>query len=759
MDTASLDPRRLVKALWPQRVRTQLILGVALVHLTLMTIFIYDLVERQRAFLYVQDREEIKSVAKTLAANSTSWVIANDVVGLSELLANISQHHALRYGMIIDVDGLILAHTRGDFIGMYLSDGLSRSFLTSGPGIRILRETNSELDIAAPIITNAGKCIGWARIAHDRGHVGRNLRLIYRNGVVYTLLAIMTGSIFAMLIGNRLTAGLKRPLAFAAGIKEGRHGLRLQPSSGYEINELGEGFNSMLDALELRGKENADLRHILDNMAEGCLIVGFDWTYHYINAAAARQRFRSREDLLGGGLLEISPEAENSRISGAYRRCMEERIRLHFESEHTYKAGHPRWYELSIEPVNEGIFVLSLDVTERKKAEKELAESERKYRRLIETLNEGIWVIDAQARTTFVNPRMAAMLGYTVAEMQGKELFDFMDEKGRELALRNIERRKNGITEQHDFEFIKKDGARIYAMLETTPVRDEAGNYAGALAAVADITERRKMQQDLELARTLNVRTEELRLANIRLREMDRLKSMFIASMSHELRTPLNSIIGFSSILLKEWCGPVNSEQKENLGTVLAAGRHLLLLINEVIDVSKIEAGKLESIVTDFDIHDLVQEALAMIKSERGGNGLSFSAVSASRTLHTDRRRLLQCLINLLSNAAKFTLKGEVSVRVEIIKAPEGETASDLAEITVTDTGIGIKEEDLPRLFSPFTRLVSPLTERTKGTGLGLYLVKKIAAEILKGEVFVKSVYGKGSAFGLRIPTHIEEVK
>jgi len=368
-------------------------------------------------------------------------------------------------------------------------------------------------------------------------------------------------------------------------------------------------------------------------------------------------------------------------------------------------------------------------------------------------------VIDAQARTTFVNPRMSAMLGYTVAEMQGKELFDFMDEKGRELALRNIERRKNGITEQHDFEFIKKDGARIYAMLETTPVRDEAGNYAGALAAVADITERRKMQQDLELARTLNVRTEELRLANIRLREMDRLKSMFIASMSHELRTPLNSIIGFSSILLKEWCGPVNSEQKENLGTVLAAGRHLLLLINEVIDVSKIEAGKLESIVTDFDIHDLVQEALAMIKSERGGNGLSFSAVSASRTLHTDRRRLLQCLINLLSNAAKFTLKGEVSVRVEIIKAPEGETASDLAEITVTDTGIGIKEEDLPRLFSPFTRLVSPLTERTKGTGLGLYLVKKIAAEILKGEVFVKSVYGKGSAFGLRIPTHIEEVK
>jgi len=758
MKLSLLGLLQLAKAMWPQRVRTQLILGVALVHLTLMTIFIYDLVERQRTFLYVQDREEIKGLAKTLAANSTSWVIANDVTGLLELLGNIPQHHVLSYGMIIDRDGLVLAHTRADFIGMYLSDELSRSFLTSGPEIRILRETTSELDIAAPIITNTGKCIGWARIAHDRGHVDRGLRLIYRNGVIYTLLAILTGSLFAMLIGNRLTAGLKRLMAFAADIRNGARGLRLQPSSGFEVNELGDGFNSMLDALETHGKENSDLRHILDNMAEGCLIVGFDWTYHYINAAAARQRFRSREDLLGHGLLEIFPETENNRVSSSYRRCMEERVRLHFESEHTFKAGHSRWYELRIEPVNAGIFVLSLDITERKKAEMELAESEKKYRRLIETLNEGVWMIDAQARTTFVNPRMAAMLGYTVEEMQGQELFTFMDAKGRDLALQNIERRKRGVAEQHDFEFIKKDGARIYTLIETTPLANDAGEYNGALAAVADITDRKILQRDLELAHTLNIRTEELRQANIKLREMDRLKSMFIASMSHELRTPLNSIIGFSSILLKEWCGPVNAEQKENLGTVLAAGKHLHLLINEVIDISKIEAGKLESIVTDFDIHDLVLEAQALIESERGGNGIKFSAAPLHRTLHTDRRRLLQCVINLLSNAAKFTLKGEVSIRVEIIKARDGVPAADQAEISVTDTGIGIKVEDLPRLFSPFTRLVSPLTEKTKGTGLGLYLVKKITTEILKGEVFVKSVYGQGSTFSLRIPTHIEEV-
>ncbi|HAT72616.1 MAG TPA: hypothetical protein DCS63_07355 [Elusimicrobia bacterium] len=747
------------KALWPARVRNQLVLGVALVHLILMTVFIFDLIERQRIFLYAQDLEKAKSLAGALAANSTSWVIANDVVGLSELVGHMPGYHVLCHAMVVDTEGMVLAHTDRSLIGMYLKDDLSRSFLKAEPKIHVLHDNPHNLDVASPVLTDTGDCIGWVLLLHNREHVGKSLRHIYRNGIIYTLLAILTGSIFAMLIGGRLTSDLNRLIAFAADIKKGSHGLRLDIPSGYEVGKLSEGFNQMLDAIEARGKENADLRHILDNMAEGCLIIGFDWTYHYVNAAAAGQRFKSREELLGRAVTEVYPGMEESRIFKAYRRCMQERIRLRFEAGHTFKEGHPRWYELSIEPVTDGIFVLFLDITERKRSEKELAESEKKYRRLIETLNEGIWMIDAMARTTYVNLRMAEMLGRTVEEMMGKELFDFMDEKGVEMARLNIEHRKSGIREQHDFEFIKKDGTRMYAILETTPITDDAGNYAGALAAVADMTDRKEMQKDLELARTLNIRTEELKQANIKLKEVDRLKSMFIASMSHELRTPLNSIIGFSSILLKEWCGAINAEQQENLSTILAAGRHLHMLIDEVIDVSKIEAGIHENVVESFDIYDLITEALAIIKSEKGGGGLKFSAIAGHQILRTDRRRLFQCLINLLSNAAKFTLKGEVTIKAETVKNPDDPAAADIAEITVTDTGIGIKEEDLPRLFSPFVRLTSPLTDKTKGSGLGLYLVRKIAAEILKGEVFVDSVHGKGSSFGLRIPVRLEQEK
>lgn len=744
----------LVKRLWPTRMRSQLIFGVALVHLVFMSVFIHELIGRQRDFLQAQNLEHVKNFARTLASNSRVWILNKDTSRLPELIANDHHYHTVRGIMILDAEGRVLAHSDPSQSGKALRDIYTSSLLRAEPVVQVLHTDSRDLDIAAPILSGAGRLLGWARIIHDREYVEESLSSVSRHGKFYTLLAILAGTLFAIFIGKRLTDGLNQLLAFTAAVKAGRYDLRLRIPLGYEVGRLSEGFNQMLDAIAARGRENMELRHILDNMAEGCMIIGYDWTYHYVNAAAASQRFRTRENLLGHKLHEILPGPAGDRILNAYRRCMEERVRLHFESEYTFKQGNPGWYEFRIDPVPDGIFVLSLNITERKRAENNLAESEKKYRTLVETLNEGIWVIDAQSRTTFVNPHMAAMLGYSVEEMQGKELFYFMDERGRDLARHNLERRKQGITEQHDFEFIKKDGARIYTIIETHPVMDETGNYAGALAAVTDITDRKKLQADLNLARTLSIRTEELRQANIKLREIDKLKSLFIASMSHELRTPLNSIIGFSSILLKEWAGPVNEEQKENLSTVLAAGQHLHLLINEVIDISKIEAGKLESVVEEFELRDLVEEALALIKSGDSAGRLKFSAEPARQTMRTDRRRLLQCLINLLGNAAKFTPEGGVYVGV---KVRGNATAGEIVEIAVTDTGIGIKEEDLPRLFRPFVRLASPLADKTRGTGLGLHLVKKLATEVLKGDVAVTSVYGRGSSFVLSIPSHIEQ--
>ena len=264
-----------------------------------------------------------------------------------------------------------------------------------------------------------------------------------------------------------------------------------------------------------------------------------------------------------------------------------------------------------------------------------------------------------------------------------------------------------------------------------------------------------KLKEALRLAHVvndLNGKTTELLEANVKLQGIDRLKSMFIASISHELRTPLNSIIGYSTIVLDEWLGPLNEEQKAKLAIVLRAGKHLLAVINDVIDLSRVEAGKIESSKEEFNIADLVGEALELLKKEIQDKGLGLDVEVGEVKLYADRRRLFQCLMNLLSNAVKFTEQGRVTIKTILLTGKETRIGSDCLQIIVKDTGIGIAKEDQPRLFSAFSRIDSPLREQAKGTGLGLYLVKKITEEIFKGEVGVESTYGNGSTFFITIP-------
>ncbi len=314
-------------------------------------------------------------------------------------------------------------------------------------------------------------------------------------------------------------------------------------------------------------------------------------------------------------------------------------------------------------------------------------------------------------------------------------------------------------------ENMKKDGSRVWIEWINKPILGEDGKIEEIFSAGIDITHRKKMEKELEKYREhledqVRERTEmlerlnrDLKEANERLRDLDRLKSMFIASMSHELRTPLNSVIGFSSILLNEWAGPLNSEQKENLAIILKAGRHLLNLINDVIDISKIEAGKVETHISEFDLYDVIIEAGNQFTKEVNEKKLNFEVEAIHQKMHTDRKRLLQCILNLLGNAIKFTEKGFVKLTIQVEDANSGLIPKIV--IIVEDTGIGIKEGDMAKLFQPFTRIESPLKAKVLGTGLGLYLTRKIVTEILKGEIEVKSRYGEGSVFRIRVPVDL----
>jgi signal transduction histidine kinase len=279
--------------------------------------------------------------------------------------------------------------------------------------------------------------------------------------------------------------------------------------------------------------------------------------------------------------------------------------------------------------------------------------------------------------------------------------------------------------------------------------------------AVLDITQQRETELALRdanafLERRVHERTQQLAVARDRAESADRLKSAFLATMSHELRTPLNSIIGFTGIVLQGLAGPLTAEQNKQLGMVRGSARHLLSLINDILDISKIEAGQLEVHAIPFDLAGSVQKMAAslMPMAEQKAVSLRIDASSVLGTMVSDQRRVEQVLLNLLNNAIKFTQQGAVELSVECLEShrlPYHSAAQPCVRFRVTDTGIGIKEDDLPSLFQPFRQIDTGLTRQHEGTGLGLAICSRLT-DLLRGELTVESRFGIGSTFIFTIP-------
>jgi signal transduction histidine kinase len=251
-----------------------------------------------------------------------------------------------------------------------------------------------------------------------------------------------------------------------------------------------------------------------------------------------------------------------------------------------------------------------------------------------------------------------------------------------------------------------------------------------------------------ELEQRVSERTAALEEAKIRAESADRVKSTFLATMSHELRTPLNSIIGFTGIILQGLTGPLNEEQARQLDMVRSSARHLLTLINDVLDISKIEAGQISVVNKPFDLRASIEKVVSLIQPLATGHGLVLRVEIAPEIgmWISDQRRVEQVLLNLLNNAVKFTERGEVAVTAEEVYSPR-----IAVRLRVLDTGIGIKPEDTAMLFQPFRQIDSGLTRNFEGTGLGLAICRRLL-ELMGGEIEVESEWGEGSVFTVILP-------
>ena len=282
-----------------------------------------------------------------------------------------------------------------------------------------------------------------------------------------------------------------------------------------------------------------------------------------------------------------------------------------------------------------------------------VAASEVRFRRIVETANEGIWLLDADGGTTFANGKVAEILGFPPEEMASLTIFDVVDDQGKPYVARNLERRRQGVSDQLECAFLRKDGSYVWVLLHASPILDGDGTYAGSLCMVSDISGRKRIETELASARDAAM-------------EASRLKSDFLATMSHEIRTPMNGVIGLTGLLLTT---ELDDRQRQYAHGVQTAGEALLGIINDILDFSKIEAGRLELEVIDFDLVQVVEEAAALVAESAQSKGLELlvsCAPDLPATVRGDPARLRQVLLNLASNAVKFTADGEVVVRVGI---------------------------------------------------------------------------------------------
>ena len=611
----------------------------------------------------------------------------------------------------------------------------------------------ASLDAEVQGVVQGGGGADLARLVQVKRDFASRVIEARRTGRLDAAVALIrTGADKVSMDGVRLTvAGLQDAArARIARRDQDQAGLGLLRQTVAVIATLGAFAALLLLLLRRRRAERAGaelLASVMDNAPVGLGFLDAGLHVQHMNRALSDMSERALDADVGRSLWDVLPDT---------RSVLEPRLRevvaggrsatqVEVATQSLVNPAQTREFQFGFfplpaeregdQPAGAGLVVT--DVTYRKRAERRLRESEKRFRTLIETSANIIWTTSPTGELVPPQPGWTAFTGQAQAEYAGAGWLDAVHPDDREFTMEAWRQAVAGRTLYSiDHRLRRADGEWRTMSVRGVPLVDD-GEVQEWVGTHTDITERKQAEEELGAAK------DAAEAAN-------RAKSQFLANMSHELRTPLSAVIGYSEMMEEEMEDGGDAAMLGDVRKIQSNARHLLSLINDVLDLSKIEADRMTTYAEDLQVEALVQDVAATVGNlvEQKGNTLVLDVQPGAGMMHTDQTKLRQCLFNLVSNAAKFTENGRITLHAR--------RDGDDVVFSIADTGIGMTPEQLAKLFERFAQADVSTTRKFGGTGLGLAITRAFC-RLLGGDVTVASTYGAGSTFTMRLPATMPE--